>query len=366
MYFLCFALVATSIITECASQITFSQPVSAADYQSVIKQGFATNYFKTRLPAAYKYKTKNIQDIYDKGFRNVRLRCRPELYNDNYDTPDFNDDFLPKLEEVVDECIRVGVAPIISWEHHSAEAYATDQDRQNYIAWWKKVADRLKDKNYHLSYNLFTELGIDQCRKDMHDCSGSLRRNKMKYHDWTSTVISAIRAAGGKNTERILILGSPEKTSLGLQYIDSSYMDQYMMVEWHEYAAGPTSFETERPRYWSGDGSDAQKSLLREGADRANEFTIKTGIPTYFGAWMPRDNEKGGLTESEVISFARFFVDLFKTEQIPWSLNVIDNYYRTRGSRWRTDLQNFGFEDGEFLNMSHVLDNILDVMNEPQ
>ncbi len=37
----------------------------------------------------------------------------------------------------------------------------------------------------------------------------------MKYDDWTSAVIKAIReTVGGKNADRIIILGSPEKTSL--------------------------------------------------------------------------------------------------------------------------------------------------------
>ena len=48
MYLLCFALFATSILTECVSQETsgvdFSQPVLPEVYQGVIKQGFATNY----------------------------------------------------------------------------------------------------------------------------------------------------------------------------------------------------------------------------------------------------------------------------------------------------------------------------------
>ena len=166
--------------------------------------------------------------------------------------------------------------------------------------------------------------------KRLNDCKGSLRRNKTKYYDWTSAVIGAIRDTGGNNEKRILILGSPEKTSLGLEYIrpNDSYMDSYMMVEWHEYAAGPTA-ESDKPRYWSGSGADAETRLLREGAIRANLFTSETGIPTYFGAWMPRDNKNGTVKEPEVISFARFFVDLFKTAQIPWSLNVIDNYYTT-------------------------------------
>ena len=362
MNLLCLALVATSILTECAS-LDFSQPVSAADYQSIIKEGFATNYFKTRLPTADKYRTKNIQDIYDKGFRNVRLRCRPELYEDQYDTPEFAG-FLTKLTEVVDECIRVGVAPIISWEHHSAEANATEADRHNYIDWWTRVAGTLKDRNYHLSYNPFTELGIDVCKKN---CKESLRRNKTKYDDWTSRVIEAIRTTGGQNAERIIILGSPDKTSLGLEYIRqnaTSYMDSYMMVEWHEYAAGPTA-NPDKPRYWSGMGSDAQKRLLVEGVERANNFTTDTGIPTYFGAWMPRDNKDGSVPEPDVINFARFFVDLLKSAQIPWSLNVIDNYYYTKGSKWLTRIQTLphGVPTGEPLNMSRVLDNILDVMN---
>ncbi len=128
---------------------------------------------------------------------------------------------------------------------------------------------------------------------------------------------------------------------MGLEYIRQNaapYIDSYMMVEWHEYAAGPTAIP-DRPRYWSGNGSDAQKRLLAEGVERANRFTVATGIPTYFGAWMPRDNKDGSVPEPNVINFARFFVDLLKSARIPWSLNVIDNYYFTKESKWLTKNQ---------------------------
>ncbi len=102
-----------------------------------------------------------------------------------------------------------------------------------------------------------------------------------------------------------------------------------------------------------------------EGVERANDFTADTGIPTYFGAWMPRDNKEGSVPEPDVINFARFFVDLLKSAQIPWSLNVIDNYYITKQSKWFTEIQTLphGKPNGAPLNMSRVLDNILDVMN---
>ena len=199
---LCYALFATSlIITELASaEVNFSQPVTAAEYHQTIKEGFSTNYFKgdNQLRKHFGYDPQNIQDIYDRGFHNVRLRCRPEkVYNPPYEEIEFTW-FLDNLTMVVDDCIRIDVAPIISWEHHQAEAHATEEERELYLIWWGKVAERLKDRNYHLSFNLFTELGVDFCKDD---CSASLRTNITKYNDWTAEVVRTIRATGGKNTE---------------------------------------------------------------------------------------------------------------------------------------------------------------------
>ena len=201
MYLLCLALFASPLLTRGASQETsdpdFTRPVLPADYQRSIKQGFATNYFKT-VPAM-EYRPENIQDIYDRGFRNLRFRVRADLY-----CPPHNNDsihftwFLDKLEEVVDRCLEVGVVPIISWIRHEAEAFATKEHRRNYVEWWAKVAKKLKGKNYRLSFNLFTELGIDKC---VDNCQDSLKEDTTKYNEWTSEVVDAIRAMGEMQSE---------------------------------------------------------------------------------------------------------------------------------------------------------------------
>jgi hypothetical protein len=365
MYLLCFAFFSSAILTGCVSQeeaeieIDFSQAVSPIVYQEIVKQGFSTNYFKSKIPAR-DYKAKHIDDIFAKGFRNVRLRVRADLYEPPYNNKRFTT-FLNKLEAVVDKCLEVGVAPIISWIHHLAEAYATEEDRQNYLNWWRKVAKRLKFKNYRLSFNLFTELGVDYCKTHNFLCSNSLRKNTEKYNDWTAAVVRAIRNTGANNAKRILILASPKKDSSGLSDIDKSIYrssDHYMMVEWHLYAAGPYK-RPDDPRYWSGNGTIKQRQTLRDQLQQAREFTTRTGLRSYFGAWMPRDNSAGELTQREVINFARFFVSELKLEHIPWSLNVLDDYYDTEISQWiegRHDLA------GADLNMSKVLENILDVM----
>ena len=357
MYLLCLALVVTSVIlTECApSTIDFNHPVTSLVYQGAVGQGFATNYFKAKKGPAIKYREQNIQDIHAKGFRNVRLRSRADLYDPPYTSDEFTN-FLTKLEEVVDKCISVGVAPIVSWIHHVDEADATEEARQNYVTWWTKVANRLKDKNYLLSFNLFTELGVDYCTAELPNCDNSLRQNITKYNQWTSNVVAAIRNSGGNNANRILILASPTKTSRGLSGINATIYnnDNYMMIEWHDYAAGPNKKLGSR-RYWSGNGTTEQRSTLIDGLEEAGGF----GLPSYFGAWMPRDNKDGDLVEEEVINFARFFVSELKQRGIPWSLNVLDDYYDTKASQWIPGIQTF---KGTALNTTRVLENIRTVM----
>ena len=128
----------------------------------------------------------------------------------------------------------------------------------------------------------------------------------------------------------------------------------------HDYAAGPNKKIGSR-RYWSGDGTNEQRQNLKNGLKDAQNFAASSGILSYFGAWMPKDNKQGALDESEVISFARFFVNELKINGIPWSLNVLDDYYDTRKNSWKTELQYFRRQETP-LNMSRVLENIQDVM----
>lgn len=249
-----------------------SSPISPAAYRDVIKQGFSTNWFKTAEPLS-KYHDKNIEDIFKKGFRNVRLRSRADLYSPPYNASSIEfSRFLGNLAAVVDKCLQTGVAPIISWIHHKAEANATEEARRNYVAWWTAVAGHLKHKNYGLSFNLFTELGLDY---DCGTCNESLRARTDKYNRWTSDVVKAIRGTGGNNKRRILILGSPGKTGKDLHKIDEEIYtnDPFMLAEWHVYASGPNKKEGGQ-KYWSGNGSGKRgRANVKDAIAKATQFT---------------------------------------------------------------------------------------------
>ena len=75
------------------------------EYQKILKQGFTTNWFKSENPLS-KYNETSIQQVYDRNFRNLRIRCNSKFFNGSYDTQKFKS-FLNNLTLVVDKCLEV-------------------------------------------------------------------------------------------------------------------------------------------------------------------------------------------------------------------------------------------------------------------
>ena len=235
------------------------------------------------------------------------------------------------------------------------------------MAWWTAVANHLKDKDYLLSFNLFTELMTGRCKKtSLPKCPDSLHLKLHKYNQWTSDVVKAIRNTGGNNGKRILILASPNMTAEGLKFINKSIYknDDYMMAEFHLYAAGPNK-NPKSPMYWEGDGRKNGRDQVRKTFVGVKKFTKTSNLYTYFAEWMPIDNIKARLNESEVIHFARYFVQQIKKEKIPWSLNALDKFYDTRKGKWLTGTQTLKAKDmknTQKIDMAKVLETIIKFM----
>lgn len=336
--------------------IDYNKPISPEVYQKLIGHGFSVKYFtKLTDPFLKNYDPQNIQDIYDAGFRNLRLRSCAACYPYPYNTTNFTNTFLGGLEDVVDRCLEVGVTPIISWANSIALTYSNEEDEVNYIRWWSKVANRLRDKDYRLGFNLVTELADIHCK--IIGCSESISENTEKYTRWMTKVVRAIRRTGGNNEKRILILGPPGYTANNLKKIDGPKIygnDTYIMAEHHHYAAGPTNKTNKR--YWEGCGNATHRRNLLEKLELAKNLT---DLKTYWGAWMVQDNHEGGINQTEAECFAEFFVSTLKQWGIPWSLNALENYYNTATSTWITDIVPV---QGTPLNFSRILKVIKDNM----
>lgn len=343
------ALVVLILCSIDSLSASYNTPLNGSAYQKIVGAGFATNYFKT-LDFS-KYDIQNLKDIKAKGFKNLRLRCRADI---GYDMTTF----LTNLETVVDDCLSEDVIPIISWVHHKAEAYGTEEQKKDYVSWWKQVATKLKDKDYRLSFNLFTELGVDYCNGHNIDPCPAIALDANKYNNWTEAVKTAIRNSGGKNDKRILILASPKKTGKYLKKINKSIYqnDNYLMVEWHQYASGPNK-KAGGAKEWIGDGTVVGRENVDIALKEGVEWSATEKVPSYFAAWMPQDNKDGSLNQTEAIFFLRYFIK--KLSPMPWSLNVLDVYYDTSAKAWRKEIQDI---KGTSLDMFTILEKIINVM----
>jgi hypothetical protein len=186
----------------------------------------------------------------------------------------------------------------------------------------------MKGKNYRLSFHLYEELTEKRCKGNK--CPPcALYNNPKKYNEWTSEVVEKIRGTGKKNAQRMLILSSPNMTADGLKSINKSIYenDKYMMAEFHMYASGPSKRKSSE-KYW--DGMEKGRQNVNDVFKGVEEFTRDSGLYTYFAEWQPTDHRTGSLNQTEVLDFAKYFLQQIRSRGIPWSLNAIHRYYDTR------------------------------------
>lgn len=328
MFFLKFLIFTLFYVNFCSTYTPRTTPYTPSEYIKAIKWGFDTDIFKANPPLRNYNNLNNkiMVDLVSKGVGHLRLRSRADVFG--YETTRFNEQtmeiYLIGLETVVEDMIKVGLHPIISWINHPVEGSSavSSTDEENYVNWWRLVAKRLANVTYELSFNLFTELE-----------SGPLR-DSTTYNVWTSNAVNAIRATGGYNTDRIIVLSSPGKDSEALGDISETiYKNKNnFIVEWHLYASGPNKKGGQKN--WVGNGSISDRENVDSVMDTAISFSQKTGLLTWIGAWMPYDNIDASLNQSEIENFGCYFSTAAFKRNIPWAMNKLDNFYDTETNSW--------------------------------
>jgi len=281
--------------------------LTANQYKNIIGRGIAA------APDFNDCDQQTMNDFKARGFHNVRLRVKAD---ELYGTSGMNE-----IAAYIDRILVADLIPIISWVNNSAEETATDAQRSEFVQWWTDVANMVEGRSELIALNLITELsGGNRLRDDLN-----------VFNDWTRRAVNAIRSV---SSTRIIMMASRTADSDGLQYIASDIYegDDYIMAEWHSYAAGPN--HKGFSKNWEGDGSAEDRALVTDRIDEALAWTAQTGIPTYLGAWMPMTNKTGDLSQYEAESFARFFLDQLSAARIPWSLNALQQFYDENTHTW--------------------------------
>jgi len=323
-----------------------AQRLRADQFAKILGRGIAA------APDFNDAKQSTLNQFKIRGFNHVRFRCDA--------APDYISKFASEkayfdnLENYVDRIIVAELIPVISWTHDPMQANPEDFTMAEFIDWWKEIANRMKDKpEDNIAFNLGTEFA----NKD------GMAETTI-YNEWHREAVKQIRLI---DSTRIIILPSPDKEGTGLSRIASDIYtdDEYMMAEFHSYAAGPKSEGTGKPRNWQGTGSESDKDKVREQFVSAMNWHSSTGIPLYFGAWMPmgnKDVEALGIEDEEAQSFARFFMDVLEENRLPWAVNALQHFYDEDSKKWILTKQfpkpkaSNDYAEGPWLDMPTLVD----------
>ncbi|MCK9205922.1 MAG: cellulase family glycosylhydrolase [Salinivirgaceae bacterium] len=180
----------------------------AATTQTTIDSVKAAGFNTVRLPVAWFYHSDTITSIIDSAW-------------------------LAHVKKTVDYCIKDSMYVIINahwdkgWLENRVNAANKDIVNARQHAYWTQIANYFKDYNDHLLFAGSNEPNVD-------DATGM--SILLSYHQ---TFVDAVRATGGNNSSRTLIVQGPstnnEKTYTLMNTLPTDQISNRLMVEVHYY-----------------------------------------------------------------------------------------------------------------------------------
>lgn len=176
-----------------------------------------------------------IDKIREMGFNAVRIPCAWNQYLSNETTYEIKSSWLSRVKEVVDYCIQNNLYTILNihwdggWlENDIPNGYNEEVNNKQKVL-WTQIATYFRDYDEHLLF-----AGCNEPNVEDEDDMATL----LKYEQ---TFVDAVRATGGKNVYRNLIVQGPstdiDKT---IQYMNSLPVDvtpDRLSVEVHYYSS---------------------------------------------------------------------------------------------------------------------------------
>lgn len=199
--------------------------------------------------------TKELIDkVYDYGYNGIRIPCgwQYQLMNEtDPSSPDYNrihPDWIVRVKEVVDYCMadKPGIRVLLNM-HHAAwidekDAFqqgAVETSEPKMFAVWSQIAEAFRDYDDRLIFGA--------CNEPEADDKASAEILKI----YQQAFVNAVRATGGKNAYRKLIVQAP-KTNCGLalttMQLVSDFVPDCLGIEVHYYE--PTVFCMARDESW--------------------------------------------------------------------------------------------------------------------
>ena len=271
----------SSPVSSSPIQIPADGWFSPSQYQGILGVGVDVDWANNNQGMLY-YNEQAVRDFKLRGVSHVRLRMRNEI----------TAGLLNHIDRIVQDCLKNDIIPVIAFQADTLKAYPFRPGViDNAVNWWKEMAEKMQNYDTRLSFDLMVE------------CADSLNNYPARLNEYFERAVTEIRKT---NPKRIIMI-SPRKLSSPDYLADlqiPSQHNNYLMVEWHFYAAGPS--KTNATKLWT-TGTPAEKQLITDKINTAYNWQKSHKIPIWVGAWMAGNyNDGDEYTVAEQIDFANF------------------------------------------------------------
>jgi len=293
---------------------TFLFALTNYQYQKILGLGIDADW--ANQPKEIRYYTSKIpKDFKQKGFDTVRLRidfyqCKKNKHNPKKmivkKRPFSDEEYLNIIKKVVNDSLNNHLNVVLSYGACKYKENPSNANEKELINHWILLAKTFKNYPYTLSYDLIIEPG----RK--------LNRKYELLNDFYKKAYKALR----KIDKKRILMWAPTRRS-NPRFLEKTWYpknDNYIMAEWHMYAAGP------KPDY---------KRVIPLKTKIAYKWSVKNHIPTWLGAWMPGNYNHGdNYSEKEQIIFSKFMIENLAKYHIPFSVNADKQFYNIKDKRF--------------------------------
>ncbi|HVO75017.1 MAG TPA: cellulase family glycosylhydrolase [Ignavibacteriaceae bacterium] len=175
---------------------------------------------------------KLIDSVKAAGFNTIRLPCAWFCHSDT-NTSVINPNWLARVKQVVDYCIHDSLYTILNihwdsgWLENRVDAADQQKVNERQNAYWTQIANYFKDYDEHLLFAGSNEPNVENAAQ---------MAVLLTYHQ---TFINAVRATGGNNSSRTLIIQGPstdiDKTNTLMNTMPADSIAERLIMEIHYY-----------------------------------------------------------------------------------------------------------------------------------
>jgi len=198
---------------------------------------------------------ENITTIANAGFNIIRI---PVSWNKAVDSNfEIRRDWMERVKEVVDFAVDTGVFIILNSHHDENIFKFTNEEMETSLAAyqkiWEQIAYTFKDYDERL---IFEGLNEPRTMNSPHEWTGGNNEERTNLNIYYQLFVDIIRASGGKNDKRFLMLNtyaaSPLQAPINSLVIPNDSVPDRIIVSFHSYT--PFSFALSidpSHNYWS-------------------------------------------------------------------------------------------------------------------